>query len=197
MKRAKSRFVVWQYAQVEGACRLGSLQGVEDSYELTDGISQAKNFPDEARFKMDADFPNDTLLIDNLDSDEFMIVASSRLTRVVQQMVPSHVEYLPISIINHKNKIASRDYRIIHPIEPVNCLDLKQCKPEWDDLDEEAIESIERLVLDETKIPEHRWLFRPRAFYDVILVRRELAERIESENFTGVRWVELEDYPEE
>jgi hypothetical protein len=175
---------------------LGSLQGVEDSYELINGISRAANFPDAAQFSMDPDFPDDTLLIDNLLSDEFLIVASSRLVRLVREVVPSHLECLPVSIINHKGKIASRDYRIINPIEPIDCLDLPRCLPKWGTINPESIKSVARLVLDEAKIPESRWMFRPKAFRRVTLVRRELAERIEAEKFTGVRWVELQDYPE-
>jgi hypothetical protein len=125
-----------------------------------------------------------------------MIVASPRLTRVVQQAAPSHLEYLPISIINHKGKIASRDHHIIHPIDPVDCLDLTMCKPKWGVIKSDSIKSVERLVLDETRIPADRWIFRPKAFKRVILVRRELAEKIDAENVTGVRWVETEDYPE-
>jgi hypothetical protein len=196
MKRAKSQFVIWRYAQVDGACMLGALQGVEDSYELRDGIPRAKGFPGKANFRMDPDFPDDTVLIDNLRSENFLIVASLRLSDFVQGIVPGRVEYLPVTILNHKGKVASRDYRLINPIEPIDCLDMELCKAEPDIIDPDSIRSVERLVIKEDKIPEARWMFRPKGLYRVILVRRELADKIKAEKFTGVRWLELDEYPE-
>ena len=49
-------------------------------------------------------------------------------------------------------------------------------------------------MIDESRVDPERKIFRPKSFYRVTLVARELAEAIEVEGFTGIRWIELDDY---
>ena len=87
-------------------------------------------------------------------------------------------------------------YFIVHPVEPVECLDLKKSGAKIDKFNKDVIESVKKLVLDKKRIDPKRELFRAKRFYDVIFVRRELAESLDEAGFSGLRWIELSDYPE-
>ncbi len=191
----KSDFVIWGSEAVKNACVLYSLDGVEDTFELSDGVSRAANFGDNATYTMDPNFPNDTILVDNLFNTDFRIVGSLRLKEFLESRHLPNVEYLRVTILNHKSKTASKDYYIVHPIEPAECLDAEKSGVRWSRIDKTRIDKVARLVIDEEKIDPDRVLFRPKSFHRVILTRRNLAESITAAGFTGIKWIELKDYP--
>jgi hypothetical protein len=189
-------FLVWDSAVVPNACCLSQLINVEDQFELPKGVPRAASFPTDAAFTMDADFPHDTLLTDNLVNTDRLIVASPRLKAFLESQALSNVEFLPVTILDHKGRAASRDYCIVHPIDLVDCVDVQQSDLEWSIIDPSSIDTVTRLVIDETRLDPRVALFRPKPFYDVVLARRPLAEAIDAQGFSGIRWIELSSYPE-
>ena len=192
----KSDFLIWAHKRVPNACVVKQFRGLENAWQLKECIPRAEGFPDDVTFGMDPDRPYDTLLTDSLKNIERLIVASRRLAEFFQARPLNHVEYLPVSILDHRGRVAAPDYFVIHPVEPVECLDAVKSNADWSSLNEGTIDSVERLVIDSSKVDASRELFRMRFFFDLIIVRRGLAESINAMNFTGVRWIELSDYPE-
>ena len=190
----KSDYLIWASAEIEYACRLHQFFGLDDPQELNEGVPFAEHFPCDAKFTMDLDFPYNVLLTDNLVNTDLLIVASSKIKTFLEKRSITKVEYLPVTILNHKQRAINEEYFIIHPIDPVDCLDMEKCGPVWSSIDPSAIESIERLVLDAKKIDQLREIFRPKFFYDVTIVKRELAATMDKEGFTNNLWIELEDY---
>ena len=190
----KSNFVVWTNKVMPDACSLYELIGVEKQYQLRKGISRSSSFSDNAAFAMHPDRPNDTILTDNLFNISLLIVGSIRLRTFLEKQCVPRVDYLPVTILNHKSKPVSSDYSIINPLEPIDCIDLEKSEARMDSMDKSTIEGVSRLVIDESKIEQGRVLFRPKRFYWVILVHRRLAEAIDGQGFTGVRWVELDAF---
>jgi hypothetical protein len=190
----KPEFVIWDSMAVPNACVLAELYGVDKQYELDKGIPRLANFPKNARFKMDSDFPHDTLLVDNLDNTDDLIVASRRLKEFLETRPLMHMEYLPIAILDHKKKPVEDEYFIVHPIDLPECLDIKKSQVTWG-ISKDWADKVKQLVIDMTKVEPDRDLFRPKPFYSVILVRRALAEAIDEQGFTGIRWKEIDDYP--
>jgi hypothetical protein len=189
-------FLIWDSAVVPNACCLAQLVNVDDQFELPKGIRRAAAFPSEAAFTMDPDFPNDTLLTDNLVNTDRLVVVSPKLKAFLESQRLAKVEYLPVTILNHKGRPASRDYFIVHPVDLAACVDTERSDVEWSVIDPTSIDSATRLVIDETALDPEVALFRPRPFYDVVLVRRPLAEAIDAQRFSGIRWIELSSYPE-
>lgn len=193
----KSNYVIWTPKNIENACVLSELRGVEKTFLLNKGVSLESTFPASASYTMNPDFPTDTMLTDNLINTDMLIVGSLRLKKFLCSRKVTLVEYLPVSIFDHKGKIASGEYFIIHPVDPVECIDIDQSIVEWGLINPDTIDSIERLVINEAKIDSDRQLFRPKLFTDIILVKRGLAGAIDQEGFSGIQWVEVADYPEQ
>ncbi len=189
-----SNYVIWDSKAEPNGCVLKELIGVEKDYQLRKGVPFGASFPAEAAFTMDPDFPDNTLLTDNLLNTDLMIVASLRLKQFLDQQGLPKVEYLPVTVLNHKGRPASRDYFIVHPIDPVECLDLDKCQPTWSAIDKTSIKRLKKLVLDESKIEKDRRLFRPKGFHRVILAHQELAKAIGAQGFTGINWVPVDRY---
>jgi hypothetical protein len=192
----KSKYAIWESKDVPNACSLHKLVEVEKLYELVKGVPRAATFPASAAYRMDPDFPHDTMLIDNLINSDMLVVVSQQVKEFLEKRALKKVEYLPVAIFDHKQKIASRDYFLIHPIDPVDCIDLDKSEVEWGIIDEESIDEVNHLVIDETRIDPEREMFRLKHFCDIVLVRWELAEAIDAQGFTGIRWIDINDYPE-
>jgi uncharacterized protein DUF1629 len=186
----KSKLLIWTDKPVKNACSLYKLTGVTKEYQFRKGISKAGTFGDEAAFNMNPDRPNDTLLTDNLFNNYMLIVGSGRLREFFESRAAPKVEYLPVAIIDHKGKVASKEYSIIHPLDPVDCIDQAASQVRWHEFDKNAIDGVKRLVIDESKVEPERVLFRLKFFYWATLIRREVAELIDAAGFTGIQWVD-------
>lgn len=191
----QSNYVIWTYRSVDGACALKDLRGLDKTYRLNNGTPLAAQFPVDVELHMHPDFPNDILLPDNVLNADMLIVASPRLQECVRSQSPPEVEYLPVRVIDHKGRVASRDHAIIHPVHPVDCIDVQQSVFETNLIDPDDIESFEKLVIDETRIPGERTLFRMKGFWGITLVRRDLAAAISAIVPTGLEWLDLDEYP--
>ena len=192
-----SDYVLWVSRNVDHAAVLGTLHGVDKQYELNDGVPRAATWTAAARYTMNPDFPHDTLLTDALINTDQLVVGSDRLKKFLEGRKVNEVEYLPVTVMNHKNRPAGTDYFIINPIHPVDCLDVDASDVTWSMIDETQVESVGRLVLDPSRVDKDRELFRVANFPNVTLARRDLAQAMDKQSFTGVRWVELDQYPED
>jgi hypothetical protein len=189
------KYLIWESRAVPNVCTLDELRGFEDTLELNKGVPWAAKFPADVAFTMHPDFPNNTLLGDNLINNEMLLVVSKRLKEFLEARALPKVEYLQVTIVNHKGRPASRDYFIVHPVDPVDCLDLAKCQAKISRIDGETVQRLKQLALDEARLDPDRQLFRPKFYYDIALARTDLAAAIDAAGFTGIRWVEPEDHP--
>jgi hypothetical protein len=177
----------------EGDCRLRHLAGVEDAFELRYGISRAAGWPDDAHCEFDPDYPKDVALSDSPDGAG-VILASGRLKDALVAQGARNTELLPVTLINHKGRVAARDYHIVHPLEIVDCIDLAASAAEWNAIDDDVLTACAQLVLKPQAIPDDLLLFRPRFWPKLVLIRRRLADHLLGQGFTGLRFIEPADY---
>jgi uncharacterized protein DUF1629 len=194
-------YVLWKQGRVAHGVILRKVQGVDDEWELNEGVPRLEKMTGKATFRMDPDLPHYTVLADSVDNISFLIVVSERLAGFLEEKKLEHVEYLPADIIDHKGKRVSTPYFILHPINPVDCLDTERCGPTFDRLDPQYVKRLERLAIKPT-IQEQivagsftRPIFRAHNYYRATFVRRELASAISAAGFAGINWVEIEDHP--
>lgn len=190
----ESDFVVWASLEMEHGCFLTRLEGVQRRSDLTKGVPRQRGFPAAASMRMDRNTPADNLLFDFVDNVNRFIVISPTLAEFIKEQNVSHLEFLPFRLIDHSGSVSTTEYRILHPVNPVTCLDVEASAAEWSSVDRDTINSVDKLTIRESAIPKTRRLLRPKHFYQIVLVRRSLAERISSQRFTNIRWTELDDY---
>jgi hypothetical protein len=80
---------------------------------------------------------------------------------------------------------------LVHPIDPIDCIDLEESKFVWSKVDPNTMLTVNHLVLDNTKIPKNRLLFRAKKYAEKIIIERELAQEIVDSGFTGAKWIEI------
>jgi hypothetical protein len=191
----KSDYLIWDAPVEMKACSLAAMEGWEDDYKLLTGESCLKEFPKKAKFQMDPEHRSGVQLRDSLRNMDQLLVVSNALRDLLASLKISALEFIPVPIFDHKKKPVPSEYSIVNPMEPVDCLVIDKCDVRWGRVDKNKISRLKKFVIDESKIASNRLLFRAK-HYDAVLVHRKLATQIDAAKLTGVRWVELENYPE-
>lgn len=179
------KFFIWENSYEEEFCVIKPPVGINKSYQLNRGIARAEEWPSDVVCKMNPEFPKDIQLADNLYGAGLIII-SKRINELLIKENVNNVEFLPISILNHKGRVTSKDYFILNPIDVVDCIDLDASNIEWNEIKKDLIDSCERLVLKEDSIPFECKVFRPKFLTLIILIRSELAVKLSEEGFTGL-----------
>jgi hypothetical protein len=183
-------FVTWKTKRVPGGAVLTDLRGVERTFALTDGESFKNSFPPDAHLLFDPDYKRDMQLLDFYLNVDDMIVCSERAAQFIRSLNPPAVEYLPVRLLDHKRKPVPAAHFVVHPIDHPDCIDVGRSDVTWAQSDPGVIQFAEHIEIDPARVPQDRLLFRPRSFPNLILLRREFAESIVGQGFTGSRWVE-------
>lgn len=189
-----SNYVVWRWGRVPGGCSVVELMNVPRVFALKKGEARGEAFPSDAAFRMDPDAKRDTVLVDNIPNVEAMLLCSERLKQFIESRRPPAIEYLPVTVQDHKKKPVPPTHFVVLPLDPPDCIDLAGSVVTRWTVDSTALMSIEKLVLDESKIPADRLIFKPKGYTLATLVRRDLAAEIDAQGFTGIAWKEVADF---
>ena len=187
-----NNYVILNAVPDPGFCVLEEIEDMDDPLQLRKGV-KLEPWPDDVKFHMDPNYPKAIQLGDCINNLPGAIVVSKRLKKLIEAAKPANVEYLPVSIINHKGKVASADYFIVNPYRLQDCIDQKQSVLKWNAIDPDLIVTCKKLIIDEGKVAKGSKIFRLKHFPFPIFVERALAEKIESEEMTGIIFTEIEE----
>jgi hypothetical protein len=186
-------FVVWRPGiSKDGICTIRPVRGVGKSFQLFVGVSRSNGWPTDASCAMDPAFPKDIELADSLYGAS-LVVISGKARQFFEAEGVSRVEFLPLRILNHKGRTASDDYFIVNPLEVCDCIDEQQSKAERNPISPESIFRCDQLVIRDVAVPTECKTFRPERWRDLILVRREIAERAKVQ-LSGLNFIEPARY---
>ena len=180
-------FVIWRAGDEGNTCRLEGLQGWDDDWKLQEGVSVAAEYPDGTYYRMDPDHPKRVRLSDCLANQNALPVISNRLKSFIEDKGLPDVEFLPVTIINHKGRIPSRDYWIVNPTRTVDCLDVEASQVTYSPFDG-TIDLMKRMVLNEDRIADDVTIFRVLNVPGPVLLLTELADEIQAAGFTALLW---------
>jgi hypothetical protein len=189
-----SAFLVWRRgAMKDGICKLNGLVGLEDDYEIDDGVSRSDGWPSDVSASMDPEFPKDIGLADSLPGTGFVLLSAAAKAFLEQKQV-RNIEYLPIKIINHKGRAMIEPYFVLNPLEIVDCIDKDASGVRLSPMNKTMIKSCKQLVLHEEKVPAEARVFRTAFWSGRILIRRDLAEEMNAAGLTGMTFLEPQTY---
>ena len=104
------------------------------------------------------------------------------------------MEYLPLTIFNHKKKAEAAPYAIVNPIGTHDCVDPAASDVVMNTINSDYISVVKKLAIDPSKIASTARLFRAKGLGTVIFFTRELADKVKAAGFTGIEFVEIVDY---
>jgi hypothetical protein len=187
-------YVFWAKKDEGNSTMLKAPKGAGDAWELLEGVPRAANFPNDVTMRMSDRHKLAIGMPDSLMNMASLIVVSRRLREFLEKKTLPNVEYLPITVINHKDRVESAEYSIVHAVDSPDCLDRGASGPVHSAIIPTNVMSVDTLILDPSKIDPKVPLFRIKDFGYPCIVARPLAEEILQAGFTGTAFGELARY---
>jgi hypothetical protein len=127
---------------------------------LDQGQSCREDFLPGSRISMDPEWPGMQLagVMGNVSS---LLIVHQAFQLIIERFMrpEDQVEFLPLSILNHKGRVASNDYVLVNPVGTLDCLNYK--KSEIDRMKDGRVIGVDKFVLDRKKIAWEPAIFRP------------------------------------
>lgn len=123
---------------------------------ITGGKPAAPEYPENVVAKMDSS--GGIVLSDFIGNSELSLICSGRAKSVIEKMCGETCEYLPLSIENHRGRIASSDYFYINPLGIYDCL--HQSLSDIRKTDDGKVIKVYKFVLDKKLLKDVPPLFR-------------------------------------
>jgi hypothetical protein len=186
--------VIWSQKNEGSSCVLEPPAGIDRAWELKEGVPRLATFPPDARFRMSDDHKRNIGLTDNLINLSGLAVISERLKNFLEGRSLKNVEYLPVTIVNHKKRQVKEPYFILHAVIPQDCLDVQKSGCSYNAIIPTDINNVKALVIEPARLDPDVRLFRLKDFGAPLLISRDLAGEILKGGFRGVSFIELQDY---
>ncbi|MDF2441865.1 MAG: hypothetical protein JWR01_68 [Subtercola sp.] len=164
-----------------------------DELMLTDA-NIAPIYPPDVIAEMDTAHKKNNQLADNVYVRGAEVVVSGALRQFLEGEQLEGVEFLPLSITDFRGRVASSDYFIVQVRNVVDAIDPVHSEFDLNLIDPEVYATVWKLVIDNDAVPASIMLFRPRHRLWDVLVRTELAAKIEEAGFTGLRFSTYEQF---
>jgi hypothetical protein len=166
-----------------------------DEYLLHRGVSVKSWFPEEPIFHLAGERGME--LTDSLPNALNLIFTSTRLKAFMEKHSGANLEFLPIRIRDHKERLVQEQYYIMNLLDTMDCVDLEKSKFSRSAMNPERIMTFYLLVLDESRIPKEKKIFRLKEKPDLVIVREDLAQDILDADYNGMTFLEMEEYGKE
>ena len=179
--------LLWRSDVAPGQCTLGSPR-VKGVGKMHAGLPVADQHDRKLVYAMSKHFPDDVLLSDNF-TVAGQVIVSEALRSYLQTSLADHaIEYLPVTIHDHKGRVASDKYFIVHPLGTVDCIDIDRSKVKWNPLKEKTITSCQGLVFKPDPVPPSVKLFRPSFWGQHLMVTPAFADELIGTGLTGLHF---------
>lgn len=120
------------------------------------------------------------------------LVFSGRLCRLLQDMMLTNLQYFPLHIAHAPDGATGEGYWIVNVVGVVDCVDREASDLEY--FKDGDIEFVNRLVLDEGKIPPGLDIFRLAGRSTLVVVSQTLKDAIVGAGMTGFVFRKPEDH---
>lgn len=169
-------------------CSIGPLpdQLARQKWRIAEGQPMGEHHP--ARARLDMDTRHAGVVVPDLVANNFHLhIVSSRLKHLLES--DSEGEFLPVSIYNHKGRIAEEDYYIANVFRAVECVDRSRSRCTESATKPGQLSILKNLQLDTQRIPADAQLFRLKEMPALLIIRGDLRARMEEAGVTGARYV--------
>ncbi|WNO10393.1 imm11 family protein [Teredinibacter sp. KSP-S5-2] len=141
---------------------------------IMSGKKAASKYPEDVVAKMSD--RGGLVLSDFIGNAELSIIAHESVKNTIESVCGDACEYLPVSIENHKGRIASDEYFYINPLGTYDCLNKELSDIDY--TDDGKVIGVDEFVFDLEKLQDVPDLFRVPEDHSVYFISEKLVETI-------------------
>ncbi len=159
------------------------------SYKFQDGVSLINAFPPvgEAQMCFDDAYPDSTKLYDFVDNLSSVFIVSHKVKRIIEELDIESVEFLQLTLFDHKMNPANKEYYIMNLVGGIDCIDMDKSEYKMNRLVKGRIKFLDKLVLDESKIPTEAKIFRLSAKPNEYIIHDDVRKTFEQNGITNFK----------
>ena len=156
-------------------------------YLLTEGKPLGERIPTGARFCFSDHFPQLRKVYDFVTTTLGTLFVSDRVKQILEEMGARNCEFRPITLLNHKGKVASSSHFLLNVLGSEDAIDMAQTVCVMDAIEKDQILGIRKLVVKRDGISPEALIFRARTKMDEYFISQRLHEAFQREGITGYR----------
>ena len=184
-KNTDQKYFEMSYVHRKGGAAVEFMSNQEHCWDISIGRKLAKVWPTDMSFRMDPERPKDVTLLDSISNLEKVLLASPKLREFLRAQSLPEAEFLPVTILDHKGRVASKDYSIVNCLRVVDCVDQQRSVFRWDGLDEPSM-IVSVMALSAATLGDADTMIRPKFVPGRVLYREDLMRAILQQRFSGV-----------
>ncbi len=161
--------------------------GSPDDYLFDEAIPLANEFPPDAAVRFSKNFPQARKLEDFQPNTLGALIVSRRVRELLDGLGVKNAEYLPVAVKDHASQVAAPDYAILNLIGAEPAIDMNASVVVMDDLEQDQIYKIKKLVVDRGAISPDVKIFRCTARRLLYMIRDDVKAAFEKAGLTGYR----------
>ncbi len=188
-----NNYLVLAYKPNDDSFVLDQLSRVQLKYQLVKGEPRAAGFPEGVTHTVSNDYPRDMGVLDVFRSPNLVCLISERVHRFLVQRGLKNVEFLPVTLLNHRQKPVA-PYFLLHPTHPVDCLDMVASGAKPGIGDKAYVGDINSIVIQPERLDPELQVLKIKGMFDHIVFGRDLAAEISAAGFTGFEWIAFRDF---
>lgn len=169
-------------------------ENLSDKYELLQGVPRLATWPNDVKFTYSRHYPEGINLTDYVGNKFRWMIVSDRFRSVLADTDLENVEYLPISIRNHKGRMADDNYWIVNFLALTEVIDRDRSDYREDAAFEGQISRFDNMVLRDEVQTDGPPVLRMREDPMMVLVREDFKTAMEKEGLTGMQYWETDTY---
>jgi hypothetical protein len=132
------------------------------SWRVYKGERLAPVYPPDARIALRTE-NRGAKLTSFIGNTRNLLLVSGDVARLIESVCgAADVEYLPVTILDHRKRPHGKGYRIVNPLAVFDCLDLDKSEIEWSDDEPRELIGVDEFVLSREKMKRAPQLFRIR-----------------------------------
>ncbi|WNG54207.1 hypothetical protein F0U59_04955 [Archangium gephyra] len=145
----------------------------------------SSEFPTDAVMGFSPSFPDRRKVYDFVTSILDIRIVSERVRRIVLELAPDDVEFLPVTMVNHQREVASREHFIMNVLARREVIDLERSDVRMGAILKREIDRVRKLVLKENLEPGGPKVFRPMHLRVNTMIDETVHEALAGAGLTG------------
>jgi hypothetical protein len=172
-----------------------ALRNHPKDYQLTEGGSVKNWYPADVEMYLSDE--RGMKLSDSIPNIMSLLIISEKLKVIMVERSEALLEFLPVRLKYQDEQEVKATYYVMNVLEVVECVSLERSMFRYSDISPDRIFRFFHLILDQSRIPSDKKIFRLKENPSLVIIREDLGKDILRAKAIGMMFVEMDEYGRE